>query len=137
MGFRIHCHTLYLLLVTVCILLLGSTSEDCLAGQLAATLHRDNQNLRLEVSVPSPPPSSIIASIKLPKNTKILSTSPKSAKIDPHASSVKWLVKNPSPGTLRFSASTSPPPDFSKVSAEILHRAPDGGSLIKIDARKR
>ena len=137
MGFRIHCHTLYLLLAALCIMLLGSTSEDCLAGQVAATLDWDSQNLRLEVSVPSPPPSSIIASLKLPKNTKIVSTSPTSAKIDPHTSSVKWLVKAPSPGTLRFSASTSPPPDFSKVAAEILYRAPEGGNLIKIDARKR
>jgi hypothetical protein len=137
MGFRVQYKKSYLLLATLCILLLGSSSADCLAGQVAATLHQDNQNLRLEVSVPSPPPSSIIAGIKLPKNIKIVRTSPKSAKIDPKTSSIKWLVKNPRPGTLPFSASTSPVPDFSRVSAEILYRAPGGGSLIKVNARKR
>jgi hypothetical protein len=132
-----HHRISYLLLVTLCVPLLVSFAEDVLAGEVAATLQRDNQNLRLEVSVPSPPPSSIIAGIKLPENTKIVGTSPKSAKIDPRTASVKWLVKNPRPGTLRFSASTSPPADFAKVSAEILYRAPAGGSLIKVEARKR
>ncbi|MBT8354299.1 MAG: hypothetical protein KJO60_07235 [Desulfofustis sp.] len=137
MGSPIQYPTPYVLLATLGALLLGSTSVDCVAGQVAATLNRDNQNLILEVSVPSPPPSSIIAGIKLPKNTKIVGTSPKSAKIDLKRSSVKWLVKNPRPGTQRFSASTSPPADFTKVSAEILYRAPGGGSLIKVDAQKR
>ena len=137
MGFRVEYQKSYLLLAMLCILLIGSTSADCLAGQVAATVERDNQKLRLEVSVPSPPPSSIIVGMKLPKNTKIVSISPRSAKIDPKTSSVKWLVKNPGPGTLRFSASASPPPDFSKVSAEILYRAPGGGSLIKVNAQKR
>lgn len=136
MGPRIH-YAIPLLLPTICIFLLAITAADCLAGQVEATINRDNQSLRLEVSVPSPPPSSIIAGITLPKNTKVVGTSPKSAKIDPKTSSVKWLVKNPQPGTLRFSASTSPPADFSEVSAEILYRAPGGGSLIKINAKKR
>ena len=136
MGLRIHCTT-PLLLPTICIFLLCSTTAESLAGQLEATLKRDNQGLKLEVSVPSPAPSSIIAGIKLPRNTKIVDISPKSAKIDPKTSSVKWLVKNPRPGPLSFSATTSPPADFSKVSAEILYRAPAGGSLIKMNAKKR
>ena len=136
MGLKIQ-FSIPLLLSTICILLLGTASVDCLAGQVAATLQRENQHLKLEVSVPSPPPSSIIAGIKLPKNTRIVSTSPKSAKIDAKSSSVKWLVKNPRPGSLRFSASTSTPVDFSKVSAEILYRTPGGGSLIKVNAKKR
>ena len=136
MGLKIK-YPIPLLLSTICLLVIGSTSVDSLAGQVAATLVRDKQNVKLEVSVPSPPPSSIIAGITLPKNTKIVGTSPTSAKIDPKSSSVKWLVKNPRPGTLRFSASTSPAADFAQVSAEILYRAPGGGSLIKINAKKR
>ena len=118
-------------------IVLGSGTVDCLAEQVAATLQQQAQNLNLEVSVAAPPPTSLIAVMELPPQTKIQATSPRNAKLDPKNSQIKWLVKNPRTGTLRFSVTVSKPIDLSKVSAEILYRKPAGGKLIKIDARKR
>ena len=118
-------------------IVLGSGTVDCLAEQVAATLQQQAQNLNLEVSVADPPPTSLIAVMELPPQTKIQATSPRNAKLDPKNSQIKWLVKNPRTGTLRFSVTVSKPIDLSKVSAEILYRKPAGGKLIKIDAQKR
>ena len=127
---------LFLLPVVVSIML-GGGAADCLANQVAATLRQQAQILSLEISVDSPSPTSLIAIIKLPPQTKVATTSPKTAKLDPKKSQIKWLVKNPSPGTLRFSVTTSVSTDFSKVSAEVLYRKPGGDKSIKVDARKR
>ena len=118
-------------------IVLGSGTVDSMADQVAATLQQQAQNLNLEVSVADPPPTSLIAVMELPPQTKIQATSPRNAKLDPKNSQIKWLVKNPRTGTLRFSVTVSKPIDLSKVSAEILYRKPAGGKLIKIDARKR
>lgn len=118
-------------------IVLGSGTVDCLAEQVAATLQQQAQNLNLEVSVADPPPTSLIAVMELPPQTKIQATSPRNAKLDPKNSQIKWLVKNPRTGKLRFSVTVSKPIDLSKVSAEILYRKPAGGKLIKVDARKR
>ena len=118
-------------------IVLGSGTVDCLAEQVAATLQQQAQNLNLEVSVAAPPPTSLIAVMELPPQTKIQATSPRNAKLDPKNSQIKWLVKNPRKGKLRFSVTVSKPTDLSKVSAEILYRKPGGGKLIKIDAQKR
>lgn len=117
-------------------IVLGSGTVDCLAEQVAATLQQQARNLNLEVSVAAPPPTSLIAVMKLPPQTKIQEISPRNAKSDPKNSQIKWLVKNPRTGTLRFSVTVSKPTDLSKVSAEILYRKPGGGKLIKIDAQK-
>ena len=117
--------------------LLCSAPTDGLADQLQASLQQEGQDLRLDVSVPAPPPSSIIAGIKLSPQVKIVRTSPASAKIDPNTPHIKWLVKNPRPGSHRFTVTSSPAVDFSQVSAEVLYRDPRGGSLQKIKAAKR
>jgi len=118
-------------------IVLGSGTVDCLAEQVAATLQQQAQNLNLEVSVADPPPTSLIAVMELPPQTKIQAISPRNAKLDPKNSQIKWLVKNPRTGKLRFSVTVSKPIDLSKVSAEILYRKPGGGKLTKIDAQKR
>ena len=118
-------------------IVLGSGTVDCLAEQVAATLQQQAQNLNLEVSMAAPPPTSLIAAMELPPQTKIQATSPGNAKLDQKKSQIKWLVKNPSAGTLRFSVTLTKPADLSKVSAEILYRKPGGGKLIKIIAQKR
>ncbi len=118
-------------------IVLASGAVDCLAEQVAATLQQQAQNLNLEVSVAAPPPTSLIAVMELPPQTKIQATSPGNAKLDQKKSQIKWLVKNPSAGTLRFSVTLTKPTDLSKVSAEILYRKPGGGKLIKIIAQKR
>ncbi len=118
-------------------IVLASGAVDCLAEQVAATLQQQAQNLNLEVSMAAPPPTNLIAIIELAPQTKIEATSPRNAKLDPKKSQVKWLVKNPRAGTLRFSVTAAKPIDLSKVSAEILYRKPGGGKLIKIDAQKR
>ena len=118
-------------------IVLWSGTVDCLAEQVAATLQQQAQNLNLEVSVADPPPTSLIAVMELPPQTKIQATSPRNAKLDPKNSQIKWLVKNPRTGKLRFSVTVSKPIDLAKVSAEILYRKPGGGKLTKIDARKR
>ena len=126
-----------LVLTTLCFLLCVGTASNSEAGQAGALLMQDGQTIVLEVSVPTPPPSSLIATIKLSPQVKIEATSPGTAKINAKKGQIKWLVKNPRQGSLRFSARTASPPDFSKVSAEVLFRAPGGGSLTKIDAKKR
>ena len=118
-------------------IVLWSGAVDSMADQVAATLQQQAQNLNLEVSVTAPPPASLIAVMELPPQTKIQATSPRNAKLDPKNSQIKWLVKNPRTGTLRFSVTVSKPTDLAKVSAEILYRKPGGGKLIKIDAQKR
>lgn len=128
--------SLLLLPFLVSMLFLALAAQS-IAGQAAATLEQDGQTIRLEVSVPTPPPTSLIAGIKLPAQTKIGATSPPSAKVDSQNAHIKWLVKHPRPGTLRFSVTTSPPMKLSSVSAEVLFRPPGGGSLIRIDAKKR
>ena len=118
-------------------IVLWSGAVDSMADQVAATLQQQAQNLNLEVSVAAPPPASLIAVMELPPQTKIQATSPRNAKLDPKNSQIKWLVKNPRTGTLRFSVTVSKPTDLANVSAEILYRKPGGGKLIKIDAQKR
>ena len=118
-------------------IVLWSGAVDSMADQVAATLQQQAQNLNLEVSVTAPPPASLIAVMELPPQTKIQATSPRNAKLDPKNSQIKWLVKNPRTGTLRFSVTVSKPTDLANVSAEILYRKPGGGKLIKIDAQKR
>lgn len=126
-----------ILLLMLSLLLPWSSPVIGLTASLQATIHQQGQTLSLEVAVPAPPPSSIIAGIKLSQQVKIVKTFPASAKLDAQASHVKWLVKNPSPGKLRFTVTTSPAADLAKVSAEILYRSPGGGSLQKIEAGKR
>jgi len=127
---------LFFLPLLVSIALWGG-AVDSMADQVAATLQQQAQNLNLEVSVAAPPPASLIAVMELPPQTKIQATSPRNAKLDPKNSQIKWLVKNPGTGRLRFSVTVSKPTDLAKVSAEILYRKPGGGKLIKIDAQKR
>ena len=126
----------FFLPLLVSIVLWGG-AVDSMADQIAATLQQQAQNLNLEVSVAAPPPASLIAVMELPPQTKIQATSPRNAKLDPKNSQIKWLVKNPRTGTLRFSVTVSKPTDLANVSAEILYRKPGGGKLIKIDAQKR
>ena len=133
---RRYLRPLFLLPIYVS-MLLGTGAVDCLADQVAATLQQEGKKLKLEISVAAPPPSSLIARIKLPSQPKIVATSPTTAKLDQKKSHIKWLVKNPSPGTLRFSVTTSAATDFSKVSAEVLYRKPGSKKSINIDAQKR
>ena len=128
---------LFFLLLMLNVFLLWSAPSVAPAAQLQATIHQQGPTLSLDVAVPAPPPSSIIAGIKLSPKLKIVRTSPASAKVDSQTPHVKWLVKNPPPGAHRFTVTTSPAADLSKVSADILYRSPGGGSLQKVEARKR
>lgn len=127
----------YFLLILFSLVIFGKGVADCLAAPLEATLEQNGQRLELSISIPSPPPTSLIARIQLPSKIKIMATSPKAAKIDTKNSQIKWLIKNPSPGSLRLSVTTSPPVAASKVAAEILYRKPGDGKMSKIDAQKR
>ena len=115
----------------------GFGVADCLAAPLEATLEQNGQRLELSISISSPPPTSLIARIQLPSQIKIMSTSPKAAKLDTKNSQIKWLIKNPSPGLLQLSVTTSPPVASSKATAEVLYRKPGDGKMSKIDALKR
>lgn len=127
-----------LLLWTLVLFIIAMTGiEECSADTVSATLLSNGKTLTLQVSVADPAPSSLIARLHLPAQAKIVSTSPTGAKVDRKASTIKWLVKTPFSGSLKFSATTATAPDFSSVSGLVLFRHPKDGKLIKIAAQKR
>lgn len=127
----------YILPIFTLLFIVVSATTQCHAGQDAATLAAENGQLVLQISLPKPPPVNLIAQLKLPANARIVSASPKAAKIDTKKSVVKWLVKNPKSGSLQFKVKTSPPTAPASASAIITYRNPGDGSLVKIEAVKK
>lgn len=123
-------------LLIAALLFFTAFATICSAGQGTATLTAQDDQLILLVDIPKPPPVNLIAQLKLQTHTQILSTTPKAVKIDKKKSIVKWLVKNPQPGQLRFSVKTSPPVKASSADAVVTYRKPGDGSLVKIQAEK-
>ena len=127
----------YALLTAALLLSIAVPFAACRADQGTAIISAENGQLILQVNLPTPPPVNLIAQMKLQSQAKIVSASPSAAKIDPDKSLVKWLVKNPRPGKLRFSVTTSPPVTSSSASGLIIYRNPGDGNLVRIQAGKR
>lgn len=126
--------TARLLFVASLGLLFALSAGTAIAGPGKATLSTNKDQLHLSVTVPKPAPSSLIAQLKLTAGTTIISTSPHTAKIDAGGSVVKWLVKNPPPGTINFTAVISPPANAASASGSVTYRKPGDGTLVKITA---
>lgn len=122
------------LLLAALLFTIAAASTDGFAGQGSATLTEQDGQLILLIDLPKPPPVNLIAQLKLRSQAQITAATPKAAKIDKEKSVVKWLVKNPQPGKLRFSVKTSAPVSASSASAVVTYRKPGDGSLITIEA---
>jgi len=110
------------------------------AGQAAAVsahLFQDQPNTAVvEISLSRPAPANLIVEVFLPRGLTVTAGQPKPAKIDQKKGSVRWLLKDPGPGTvqLRLVADRAVPlPD---CTALIRYRQPGSGTLIEITAQQ-
>ena len=110
----------------------------CQAAPVSATVYLQNGSKAvLEINLANPVPASLIAQIALPPTARIATTSPGGAKIERGSNSVKWLLKNPSAGTIYLSVTSADGFDQKSLSGVVLFRRQPDGSLVKVNAKKR
>lgn len=123
------------LLIAALLLSAAAPAADCRADQGSATLTSSNGQLILQLDLPTPTPTNLIAELKLQSRAQVVATEPEAAKIDKKRSTVKWLVKNPRQNRLRLTVKTTPPVEPQAASAVVTFRNPSDGTLVQIQAR--
>ena len=83
----------------------------------------------VEITVPSPPPSSIIFVQKLPTEVMIQRTQPKANSINQKKGKVKWLLRNLKPGKLNIRMFLDREVDRNEISGEIRFKASHGKGM--------
>ena len=110
----------------------------CQAAPVSATIYlQDGSKAVLEINLVNPVPASLIVQIALPPTARVVATSPGGAKIERGSNSVKWLLKNPSAGTIYLSVTSAGGFDQKSLSGVVLFRRQPDGSLVKVNAKKR
>ncbi len=126
-------------ILAVCIFCLSLLKPAaCQAAPVSAVIYlQSGTTAVLEISLANPLPTTLIAQIALPPAAQVVSTSPGGAKIERGATLVKWLLKNPAAGSIRFSATSAVALDQQALSGVVLFRRQADGSLVRINAKNR
>jgi hypothetical protein len=110
----------------------------CQAAPVSAAIYLQNGTRAvLEISLANPVPTSLIAQIALPPSARVVATSPGGAKIEHGANLIKWLLKNPSAGSIQLSVTSAVAFDQNSLSGVVLFRRQQDGNLVKVKAEKR
>ncbi len=107
------------------------------AGELVdgKYVQASGQEISLELTIKTPPPSSIILTQKLPKGIAIMSSSPQLKKSNPKQGEAKWLLKHPKPGTLTVNMTLDKPIKAGRVSGTIRYKDPRKGRMVNMQVR--
>ncbi len=107
-----------------CILPAISAAAELISGEYVSS---EGTEIVLELSIKSPPPSSVIIIMRLPKGTETMKAEPATrTKKDGEA---KWLLKDLSEGSHRISLLLAAPLPEGAVSCEVRYRNPATGDM--------
>jgi hypothetical protein len=87
----------------------------------------EGTTLTIEISIASPPPSSLILVQQLPAGIRVTNASPPASNVDTAAGNAKWLLRDVSPGTRTIRMSLDRAVEKSEISAEIRYMSAGGG----------
>lgn len=90
---------------------------------------------RLELTVGSPAPSSVIVSLALPPGYDMLAANPGLKKRSKKSREIKWLLKEVVPGKRSISFELSAPFSFSQLHCIVQYMEPGDGKMITLRVR--
>jgi len=126
-------HFAYCTVLGVTLLILSTlSSPETLqaAPQVTAQYSKsEGKEIVVEITVPSPPPSSIIFVQQLPTEVMIQRTQPKANSINQKKGKAKWLLRNLKPGKLSIRMFLDREVDRNEISGEIRFTASNGKGM--------
>lgn len=87
--------------------------------------------IRLQLTIRTPSPPSLILEQYLPPGTQVLSTSPMARQVNSRSGVVKWLFKGVSTGKITVTMQVSPAAAATRVTGTIRYRLPGGGGMTE------
>ncbi len=101
----------------------------------ARYLQNNSKGSVLELTIGSPPPSSVIVKQRLPEKAGIKSVNPGYSKFSKGKSEATWLFKRPSPGVRRIVVNYAVPVKGGGATAVVRCKSPNDGSFMTINVQ--
>ena len=118
---------------TALIILLVLLPTQLIAGSSVSGTFQTTapDTLKIQLSIPAPPPMAFIVQVRIPKGAKVISSSPSPSGKAKDASSVKWLFKHKPAGKTAITMRLSKKINKNKIQGEIRYRHPENNDMIK------
>lgn len=100
--------------------------EPLVSGHAAGAGGRE---IRLEISVGSPPPATVIVTLKLPAGTAVEQAQPAASRFDHKSGEAKWLLSGLGSGRFIIKLQLSRPVTPSELSGRISYKHPATGAM--------
>lgn len=98
-------------------------------------LAASGQEIRLQLTIGSPAPASIIVIQHLPAGLAIEAATPPMQKFTLSQGEAKWLLKKPQPGVLAVTMRFVRPVQDGEVSGEVRYMSPATGAMVVVPVR--
>ena len=125
-------------LLFLALLMLFSLPMPLCAGEALVSgqyLNGSGQDIRLQITIASPAPSTLIVIQNLPPGTAIETATPAFHQYDASKGEVKWLLTHVRPGRYVLSLRLPQPLAVGGVSGEIRYKDPASGRLANLVVR--
>ncbi len=126
MGFRIITILTWILIIMAAPMMVFA--DELVSGRY---LSASGKEIRIELKIGVPAPSSVIVVQKLPKGTKIVSSSPRLKKYDPAQGKAKWLISKVNSGKRIISMTLDRVISKGEVSGEVRCRN-KAGKMVSV-----
>jgi hypothetical protein len=125
----------YILLIGLLATIVLMFSPDlCKADAVTARLAKAGSNKAvITINLKDAAPTTLIVLLRLPSNINIVKTTPPADKINKKKSTITWLLKNTTPGTLGVEFSSDQSFGLNNITATVRYRDPNRG-LTEIEA---
>lgn len=108
-------------------------TPPCRAGDISGRIDAgENNSLVVSLTIPAPPPTSVIITCQMPPGTDVIDATPVPQKKAQKQGIVKWLAKTPNDGGLSISFTPSPTLSSTDVSCEVSYNDPHSGKMKTI-----
>ncbi len=98
-------------------------------------LKASGTEIALQISVGSPPPSTLIITQKVPAGSTIAAASPMYNKYNAQRGEAKWLLKGVNPGVFVLSIRLEQPVQSGEIGGEISYKNPASGQMVSMSVR--
>lgn len=89
-----------------------------------------DNDVRIQLTIQSPPPAAFIVLQHIPPGVTIVDVSPRPAGFQQGGGTVKWLFKRPGPGVMTLLLRFSQPVALNRLAGEVSYRHPGSDALI-------
>lgn len=122
-----------MLMILILFFSLFSNTKTARAGEIVSGryLSAAGSLITIRVRVAAPAPAAFIVLQYLPAGVRVAAADPKPAGIDSRTSALKWLFRNPAPGSYSLAIRLSRPVRPKAVRGEIRFRHPVSGKMIR------